>query len=155
MTAYCCVKLTRQSLLWDGDPAQWGFQQTEKESGWFLWFSFHTSLRRREGQRALYPRGILLSCRWYFLQSAPCQDKDIAQYSLAEGVGVAQGHRAVEANMAAGWQLVKIWLCCFSCSLFFCYLCLKCHRESVLTELWWSQQYRKIVREKNPSSLWH
>lgn len=63
MTTYCCVKLTRQSLLWAGDPAQWGFQQTERQPGCSLWFSFHTPLRRREGQRALYPRGILLSCR--------------------------------------------------------------------------------------------
>lgn len=54
-----------------------------------------------------------------FSKALPVKNKDITQLRLAgkkgalglewrEGEGVAQGHRATEANMAAVWQLVKI-----------------------------------------------
>lgn len=123
----CYIKLTRQSFLWGDGPVWWDFPRTGRHFEFLLWYSFHTSLRRWDGRRAPYLLHILLSCRWYLFQNAPCKDKDITQQWLAWGVGVAQGHSAVEANMAAAWQLVKSWLCCFSSSLFFCYLCLKCH----------------------------
>ncbi len=147
----CYFILTRQSFLWGGGPARWDYPRIGRHSGCLLWFSFHTSLWWWEGRRAPYLLGILLSCRWSFLRTSPCQDKDITQHWLAGGVGVAQGHCAGGANMAAAWQLVKSRRCCFSSSLFFRYLCLKCQHGLVLTEHLWSQQWRQIVGGKNPA----
>lgn len=143
-----CIIPTRQSFLWVGGPARWDFPQIGRHLGWLLWSSFHTSLWWWEGQRALFLLGILLSCRRSLLRSPLCQGKDIPQQLLSGrsrvgwGGGVAQGHCAVEGNMAAAWQLVKAWLCFFRCLLFLRYLCLKCHCRLDLTEHSWSKQRR-------------
>lgn len=67
---------------------------------------------------------------------------------LNTGGGVAWGLSAVEANIAAVWQLVKSWLCCFSSSLFFHYLYLKCRHGLFLTEHSWPKEQRQSVIKK-------
>lgn len=131
--------LTRRSFFWDCDPAQWDFPQTGRHLEWSWWYSSHTSPSLWRGQTAPFLLCILLSCRWFRRRSSPCRDEDITQRRLSGRI-LVQGHCAAEAHMAAGWQLVKLWLCCFCSSLFFYYLCLKCHHGPALTEHSWSQQ---------------
>lgn len=132
----CCTDHTKLSLGWWSNTM--GFSMNWKALAMVvvvLFPYFTVTVRGWEG--TLSPR---YSPVLQVISAPKCSlsrqghNSTLAGWRYLGGVGVAQGQRAVEANMAAVWQLVKSWLCCFCSSLFFHYLCLKCHHGLVLTE---------------------
>lgn len=150
-TAALVLLYTDQAKL----PLGWwsctvGFSKNWKArrmDGLVLFPYFTTTLRGSEGTLSARYSPVLQvisapNC------SLPRQVHNSAVAGRGGGMGVAQGRCAKEAHMAAPWQLVKSWLCCFSSSLFFHYFSLKCHHGLVWTEYSWSQQQRQMVMKK-------